>query len=205
MKTSAIIAALFASTVFAPVHAYAQDTKGKTIQFPLTVSGGASKCLPNASGTVTDTTLGPVENLHVLVKGLPPKTGFDLFNIQVPDTPFGLAWYLGDIQTDAKGNGVGNFVGRFNIETFIISLGALASPNVFPKPPAFLAQSTTGAVTNGPVQIYHLGLWFNSTSDATKAGCPGTATPFNGEHNAGIQVLKTQPLENGLGPLSGLQ
>ena len=116
MKTSAVIAALFASTAFATVHAYAQDATGKTIQFTLTVSGGASKCLPKASGVVTDTTLGPVENLHVLVTGLPPKTGFDLFNIQVPDTPFvGLAWYLGDIQTDAKGNGVGNFVGCFNM------------------------------------------------------------------------------------------
>src|SRR5450631_1343440 len=125
MKTSVVIAAIFAFAAFAPVHTYAQDAKGKTIQFTLTVSGGASRCLPKASGMVTDTSLGPVENLHVLVTGLPPNTGFDLFNIQVPDTPFGLAWYLGDIQTDAKGNGVGNFVGRFNIETFIISLGAL--------------------------------------------------------------------------------
>jgi hypothetical protein len=42
-----------------------------------------------------------------------------------------------------------------------------------------------------PIQMYHLGLWFNSPADAVKASCAGTVTPFNGEHNAGIQVLNT--------------
>jgi hypothetical protein len=29
--------------------------------------------------------------------------------------------------------------------------------------------------TPGPVQTYHLGLWFNSPDDAAKAGCPTPA------------------------------
>ena len=42
-----------------------------------------------------------------------------------------------------------------------------------------------------PIQIYHLGLWFNSPQDVVKAGGPPNVTPFNGEHDAGVQVLNT--------------
>ena len=55
-----------------------------------------------------------------------------------------------------------------------------------------------------PVQ-YHLGLWFNDPKDAVKAGCPGTVTPFNGEHNAGIQVLNTSNFPDLQGPLFHLK
>jgi hypothetical protein len=212
MKSFNFLVASFAFAALGSIPVLAQSTKQvnstkpiTTIKFPLTVSAGASTCLPKATGEVTDHTVGPVEDLTVTVSGLPPKTDFDFFIIQVPTAPFGLAWYQGDIETDSKGRGSGHFVGRFNIETFIVSLGAVASPNSFPSPPAVLPQSTTGAITNGPVQIYHLGLWFNNASDAVKAGCAGTATTFNGEHNAGIQVLNTATFPNNAGPLSGLQ
>jgi hypothetical protein len=50
--------------------------------------------------------------------------------------------------------------------------------------------------------MYHLGLWFNSPADAQKATCPGATTPFNGEHDAGIQVLNTSnfPVLSGPSP-----
>jgi hypothetical protein len=142
----------------------------------------------------------------VVVQGLPPNTDFDLFSIEVPKAPFGLAWYIGDINTDSTGKGVGNFVGRFNIETFVISPASptAAPPNVFPKPPAVVAEAITGIKTD-PVQLYHLGLWFNSAADAQKAGCPGNQTPFNGEHNAGIQVLNTATFPDTPGPLFSLK
>jgi len=202
MKTSALVAALFATAAFAPFPAHA----GTTITFPLTVSKGAHTCLPRAHGTVVDHSFGEFENLEVVVAGLPPNTGFDLFSIEVPNAPFGLAWYIGDIQTDATGGGVGNFVGRFNIETFIISPGVptAAPPDVFQAPPAVVPEATIGIETN-PVQLYHLGLWFNSSDDAAKAGCPNTATPFNGEHDAGIQVLNTATFPNAAGPLFNLR
>jgi hypothetical protein len=41
------------------------------------------------------------------------------------------------------------------------------------------------------VQLYHLGLWFDSPTDAQKAGCESTVTPFNSTHNAGVQILNT--------------
>jgi hypothetical protein len=52
-----------------------------------------------------------------------------------------------------------------------------------------------------PVQTYHLGLWFNNPKDVVNAGGPGTVTPFNGEHNAGVQVLNTSEFPNIEGPL----
>jgi hypothetical protein len=56
-----------------------------------------------------------------------------------------------------------------------------------------------------PIQMYHLGLWFDSSNDAQKAGCPSTVTPFNGEHNAGIQVLNTSNFPDLSGPLLNLE
>jgi hypothetical protein len=204
MKRTIVTAALLAA--IAPTYAEAQST---TITFPLTVSTGAATCLPHAHGTVTDHSFGQFENLEVVVVGLPPNTDFDLFSIEVPNAPFGLAWYIGDIDTDATGAGVGNFVGRFNIETFVVSVGVptpvpnIEPPNVFHDPPAVLPEATIGVKTS-PVQLYHLGLWFNSSADAAKAGCPSTKTPFNGEHDAGIQVLNTASFK-GLGPLFNLK
>src|SRR6516165_5826421 len=131
MKLSVLLATTVAA--LAPIHAHATDRT--TLQFPMTVSTGATgaaSCLPNASGWVVDHSFGEFENLEVVVQGLPPNTDFDLFSIEVPKAPFGLAWYIGDINTDSTGKGVGNFVGRFNIETFVISPGVptAAPPNV---------------------------------------------------------------------------
>jgi hypothetical protein len=201
MKTFALVVTSFIA--LAPIHGQAAST---TIQFPLRVSPGASTCLPHASATVIDHSFGEFENLEVVVRGLPPKTAFDLFSIEVPNAPFGLAWYIGDIVTDETGAGVGNFVGRFNVETFVISTGVPASPppNVFHSPPAVVPEATVGVKTN-PVQLYHLGLWFNSAANAASAGCPGTHTPFNGEHNAGIQVMNTANFPDATGPLFSLK
>jgi hypothetical protein len=156
----------------------------------------AAGCLPNANGRVTVHPLGPVEDLHVEVSGLPPNVDFDFFVIQVPDKPFGMAWYQGDIQTDSAGRGVGDFVGRFSIETFVVAPGAASAPDTFPSGP--FPDATINPATN-PIQMYHLGLWFNRTSDADSAGCGSTETPFNGTHTAGIQALSTR----NFAPLSG--
>jgi hypothetical protein len=201
MKRFALIAASVAA--LASAQAAAQPTTTTSV-FLMTVSKGASACLPQANGTVIDHSFGDAENLEVVVAGLPPNTGFDFFIIQVPNTPFGAAWYMGDITTDSNGYGTGNFVGRFSSETFIISTGAVPAPNEFPDPPAVVPEATAGVQTN-PVQMYHLGLWFDSAADAAKAGCPATATPFNGEHNAGIQVLNTATFPDLQGPLLSLK
>ena len=155
--------------------------------------------VPNAHGRVKIESVGPVEIMDVKVEGLPPNTDFDFFVIQIPNAGFGLSWYQGDIETNRHGVGHGRFIGRFNIETFIVSPASEPSPivfnNAFPDVPA--------GPKNGPVHTYHLGLWFNSPQDAQKAGGPSTVTRFNGEHNAGVQVLNTQTADfpDDFGPL----
>src|SRR6266536_63468 len=167
-----------------PLVAAADDD---SFTFNMVVSGGAKTCLPNASATVRIQPSGPVDTMEVGVQGLPPNTDFGFFVIQVPKSPFGVAWYQGDIETDKNGRGHGHFVGRFSIETFAVAPGSAPAPVVFsgPFPDASLNPSFN------PLQMYHLGLWFDSPNDAQAAGCPATVTPFNGDHNAGLQVLNT--------------
>ena len=69
-----------------------------------------------------------------------------------------------------------------------------------PAPVVFDDNADSNPAT-APVQMYHLGLWFNSPEDAAKAGCPDVVTPFNGEHNAGVQVLNTGSFPDLKGPL----
>ena len=158
----------------------------------------AASCLPNAGADVTDQSSGPVETLTVAVHGLPANTDFDFFVIQVPNGPFGLSWYQGDIETGSDGSGHGVFVGRFSVETFIVAPGVAQAPPVHNKPP--FPDASSNPATK-PVHTFHLGLWFNDPADAVKAGCPGGVTPFNGDHNAGVQALSTRQFTNDGGPL----
>lgn len=171
-----------------------------SLAFTMTVSAGAKACLPNATAKVKVSNAGPVDIMEVTVQGLPPKTEFDFFVLQVPKAPFGVAWYLGDIETDKNGRGSQRFIGRFNIETFAVAPGSAPAPAVFSGP---FPNATVNPSFN-PIQMYHLGLWFNSPQDASAAGCAATVTPFNGEHNAGIQVLNTANFADDQGPLRKL-
>lgn len=178
-------------------------TENNTIAFVLDRSPGivSAGCVPYAAGDVRVTAQGPVEVMDVALKGLPAKTEFDFFVIQLPNAPFGMSWYQGDIETDEYGDGHAQFIGRFNIETFIVAPGVGAAPQIHgaPNPDALENPATA------PVHTFHLGLWFNSPADAAAAGCAGSVTPFNGEHNAGVQVLNTASFPNEAGPLSQLK
>ena len=174
----------------------------KLISFGMVVSQVASTCLPNASAQVSIQSSGAAEDMFISATGLPPNTDFDFFVIQVPNAPFGLSWYQGDLQTDDNGNAMQHFRGRFSIETFVVAPAIAPAPLVFNNPP--FPDAARNPATN-PVRTYHLGLWFNSPTDAQNAGCPKTVTPFNGEHNAGIQVLNTSNFPDDQGPLRRLQ
>ena len=177
---------------------------GNVFKFDLVRSPALSTspdCVANATGSASIVQTGPVEILNVTVKGLPPKTDFDFFVIQVPNKPFGMSWYQGDIETNRKGIGHGKFIGRFSIETFMVAPGVADAPLTFDN--AFPSVSPNPAT--GPIQMYHLGLWFNSPNDAVSAGCPSASTPFNGEHDAGPQVLNTSNFPDLQGPLINVQ
>ena len=175
------------------------------IDFTMVRSAGAvaANCIPNANAAVRVASLGPVEAMTVDIGGLPPNTEFDLFVIQNPDAPFGMAWYQGDIETDANGEGHQLFVGRFSIETFIVAQppGGQPAPVVHNQPP--FPDASANPATE-PIHTFHLGLWFGSPAAAQAAGCPNTTTRFNGEHNAGIQALSTRQFGKLNGPLRQL-
>ena len=97
-----------------------------------------ANCLRGAGAHVTITSQGPVETMKVWASHLPRNTDFDLFVTQVPNAPFGVSWYQGDLNTDSHGNGHGTFVGRFSIETFAVAPGSASAPSCstgrFPMP-----------------------------------------------------------------------
>jgi hypothetical protein len=175
----------------------------KYIEFKLDRSPGIVKaeCLPYATGKVRVTSKGPVEVMDVELDGLPANIELDAFVIQVPNAPFGLSWYQGDIESDEYGHAKARFIGRFNIETFIIAPGVAKAPLVHDDKFPDAEENPATA----PIHTFHLGIWFNSADDAKTAGCPDAVTPFNGEHNAGVQLFNTGSFPDLEGPLSKLE
>ena len=161
----------------------------------------ASGCVPHAKARVVVQSQGAVEVMKVHASGLPRHTDFDLFVIQVPNGPFGVGWYQGDLETNRKGEADGTFVGRFSQETFAVAPGTAPAPSVHSTP----IPDATSNPAFGPIHTFHLGLWFNSPRAAAKAGCATTLTPFNGEHHAGVQVLNTDQFADAKGPLGRLK
>jgi hypothetical protein len=180
VKNTVLAVAIAAAVGFAGLTPLARAAANDSTNFTMVRSAGAASCLKDtARGRVSISDLGPVQNMHIEVFALPANTDFTLFVINTPNAPFTPAWYQGDLTTDARGNGVVDVTGIFSEETFILNPG-------------------TPAV---PVELDHLGMWFADPADAVKAGCPDTVTPFDGDHEAGIQVLNTSNFADDNGPL----
>src|SRR5947209_2899859 len=182
------IASLSAFTLHASTSAgSANSTKASaqpdsSFTFSMVPSPNIAACLPHAKATVVIKKLSLNDKMTVSVSGLAPSTGYDLFVIELPNKPFGVAWYQSDLQTDSTGAGTVSVRGIFNKETFSISPGG-------------------PTVTFGATHQFHLGLWFNNPKVPFNLGCePGATspiiTPFNGEQNAGVQVLNTHNFPN---------
>lgn len=168
--------------------ANAQPDKS-SFKFSMVPSPNISGCLPHASATVTIKKNSLNDKMTINATGLAPNTGYDLFVIELPNKPFGVAWYQSDLQADQYGSGSVTVQGIFNVETFSVSLG------------------DNGGITFPPTHQYHLGLWFNDPQVPFNLGCePGqpqpVITPFNGEQHAGVQVLNTSNFPDNAGPLS---
>jgi hypothetical protein len=168
--------------------------KGNTFRIvrPVVAPSG---CLEGAQGGVAIRSLGPVEVMTVRVENLPPNTKFNLFVLQLPREPFGVAVYEGDIETNAHGQGKGRFIGRFNAESFAMAPDSGSAPVVHGDADA------SANPTFDPIHTYHLGLFFDSPEDAVDGGCTDEVTPFNGEHRAGIKALSTRNFPDDRGPL----
>jgi hypothetical protein len=158
-------------------------------------SAVAKDCLKKVSASVQiRSTPEGNQIMDVTLKHAAKNTEYTLFVIQQPNDPFGISWYQGDISTDNKGNGKGRFIGIFNDEVFAIAPGSVKAPQVdnqdAEKNPKFK-----------PVHTFHLGLWFADPKEAKEAGCSGKVTPFDGDHEAGIQALSTRDFPDLKGPL----
>jgi hypothetical protein len=76
---------------------------------------------------------------------------------------------MGDMLTDSKGEAVGDFIGRFQIGTFIV-----APPSSAPAPVVL-----SHAAANPPTALPSRSL----------VRLAGAETPLNSTHNAGVQIL----------------
>jgi len=183
----ALLGALVIGAVFLR-HTPNAAAEGSVFRFDLVASPGISACLPKAHGSATIVPLPQNDLMTLSVDGLNPNTEYALFVIQVPNKPFGISWYQSDLVTNGGGYGSVQVRGIFNVETFSLSPGG---------------PTTTFA----PTHQYHLGLWFADPQVPFDLGCePGATrpnvTPFDGDQQAGIQVLNTSNFPDNAGPLS---
>ena len=152
-----------------------QPLSKKVLRFSLVLSADAlMKCLPKAKVNVTVKLRTDEIGKDVIVfdaAGLPAKTSFTAFFLEVPGAPFGAAEYFGDVNTDKYG--------KAHAEFQLIVEEAFAS-----------------TIVNGKrvrVNLNHLGMWFADPKDDDvcfgKNG--GPVTPFDGDNEAGTQVFNS--------------
>jgi hypothetical protein len=205
LRTAALVgaAALTAGGASAAAAVTMSTTSQDQAHFALVRSTASlnAGCLVNATARVKIKNHGPVEVMTIDASGLPKNTEFDVFVNQLPNAPFGLSWYQGDLESNSDGNAHGKFVGRFSIETFTVAPGTGAAPVVHDQP---IKDADSNPAT-APVHQYHIGVWFNSPVDAAAAGCANVVTPFNGDHNAGPQALSTRQFPDLNGPLAQIK
>jgi len=162
-------------------------------------SAMANDCLEGARVHVdVRTTVTDNQIMDVTLNHAPKNTEFELFVTQQPNSPFGVSWYQGDFETNNEGHGEVRVRGIFSEELFAFAPGSVTAPQV----------DDLDAKTNpafAPVHTFHLGLWFGSPQEAEDAGCPGTVTAFDGDHETGIQALSTRNFPALHGPLRQIQ
>jgi hypothetical protein len=184
------MAALFAAAAYA-----VDSTSFKMLRSQTAV---ANECLKGATANVDINTLGGLQNMDVTLNHAPKNTEFELFVTQQPNSPFGVSWYQGDFETNNQGHGEVRVRGIFGEELFVFAPGRVEAPQV----------DDQDAATNrafDPVHTLHLGLWFGDPEDAKDAGCSGSVTEFDGDHEAGIQAFSTRNFPKLEGPLGEIQ
>src|SRR5215208_3825707 len=194
MRKLSIIAVLSLLVVaLASAAAFAVDST--TFNMVRSQAAVANDCLEGAKAHVdVRTTPTDQQIMDVSVNHAPKNTEFELFVTQQPNSPFGVSWYQADFTTNNQGQGEVRARGIFSEELFAVAPGSMKAPQVDDKDakknPEFK-----------PVHTFHLGLWFGSPEEADDAGCSGTVTPFDGDHEAGIQAFSTRNFPKLEGPL----
>src|SRR5215203_5559939 len=192
-----IIVPLILALVMAALAAAAAFAVDDSTTFNMVRSQAAvaNDCLTGAKAQVdVRTTPTDQQIMDVSVNHAPKNTEFELFVTQQPNSPFGVSWYQADFTTNNQGQGEVRARGIFSEELFVFAPGVVKAPQVddqdAKKNPEFK-----------PVNTFHLGLWFGSPEEAKDAGCSDTVTPFDGDHEAGIQAFSTRNFPKLEGPL----
>jgi hypothetical protein len=170
---------LAVSTVLAiaTVSSASASDKRDEVNFNLTPSSDKiAQCIPHAKVTVevdlqTDKT--GRDTFQIDASGMPANTSFTVFLLETPVSPFGAAEYIGDFTTDKHG--------RAHETLKLIVQEAFSFTLVDGK--------------RVRVDLNHVGVWFaDPTGDDFCFGPGGGAvTPFDGDGEAGVQVLNTAP------------
>ena len=116
------------------------------------------------------------DTFDIAARDLPPEREFTIFLLQQAGSPFGAAEYIGDVSTDADGNG-------------------------HTKLRLIVEEAFSSTLVNGSrqrVDLNRIGVWFaDPLADDFCVGAGSAVTPFDGDNAAGVQVFNsanTDPL-----------
>lgn len=159
--------------LFWSLAAPAAAQPGETVRLALTPSSPAlAACLPDAQLDVTvslATDLSGFDLFKIRARHLPPERDFPVFLLEQAGSPFGAAEYIGDVSTDAHGNG-SNTLHLIVQEAF---------------------SSTRVGTARVRVDLNRVGVWFADPAD-DEFCLPGSgATPFDGDNEAGVQAFNS--------------
>jgi hypothetical protein len=179
--------ALFAATVVAaavttavalgaaggtnPAHA---AKNAKQLQIALTPSSAQlAACMPGAQLHVKvalTTEERGFDTFDIAARNLPPNREFTIFLLQQAGSPFGAAEYIGDVSTDASGDG-------------------------HTKLRLIVEEAFSSTLVNGSrqrVDLNRIGVWFaDPLADDFCLGAGSPVTPFDGDNAAGVQVFNS--------------
>ena len=164
----------FAAVALGTVAASGATAGGNEVRFDLVPSSPAiASCLPYARAEVKVDLTTEAEGFdffRIRASGLVPNQAFTVFLIEQPGAPFGAAEYIGDFSTDEYGQGRGRF--RLIVEE------------------AFA--STLVGKDRVRAELNHVGFWFaDPAADDVCIPGGGPVTPFDGDNEAGVQVMNS--------------
>lgn len=187
LMASALTSAALGAAAFAgPVAASTVDAqagvasignpwaKHHDLSFDLVTSNPAvAACLPYARAHVSvDLTTAKVgfDRFQIDASGLVPNQDYTVFLLEQPGNPFGAAEYIGDFSTNGKGKGQG----KFNL---------------------IVEEAFASTLVNGNrvrADLNHVGFWFaDPAGDDQCFADGGPITPFDGDDEAGTQVMNS--------------
>jgi hypothetical protein len=172
--TAVVAAAATAAVALGATNIGHAAKKANQVQIALTPSSAQlAACMPGAQLHVKvalTTEQRGFDTFDIAARNLPPNREFTIFLLQQAGSPFGAAEYIGDVSTDAFGNGHAKL--RLIVEE------------------AFSSTLVNGSRQR--VDLNRIGVWFaDPLADDFCLGVGSPVTPFDGDNAAGVQVFNS--------------